>query len=388
MNVLLVRSAEFAVTPALPRFAAVLGDILPLGSVHALCWRTDPRVVTPFACPQASVVHFEQPVSSRSILSVLSVPLWWLRIWRELASRRHAIVQTSDVFSLFPVLIARRFFRYRVVADVRDHVGSIAGTHWGWKSALLGKVERFLLTLSDKVVVVDDTRKELVPPGIVRSGRVVVVRNVPLEDVNEDDEAVRAGLVRVNYSGHLSAIRGADMLLAAVVRAEARLDVIGHIPDPDLRKRVEVNAAVDRYARMSHRDAMRRMKAADLVALLYDPAVIANRYAAPNKFYEAMMLGRPVIVCDGTPVADWAREHDCGWVVKYGDIAELTRVIRHVAENREEWRAKCANARRLYEARFTWARESAALAAVYRELLGQFTLQPQDYPARRFDGGQ
>ena len=55
-------------------------------------------------------------------------------------------------------------------------------------------------------------------------------------------------------------------------------------------------------------------------------------------------------------------------------LAELTRIIRHVAENREEWRAKWANARRLYEARFTWARESAALAAVYRQLLGQFTL--------------
>jgi len=387
MNVLLVRSAEFAVTPALPRFAAVLASILPPGSVHALCWRTDPSVVTPFLCPQASVVHFERRINSRSILGALSLPLWWVRIWRELAARRHSIVQASDVFSLFPVLIARPFFRYSVVADVRDHLGSIAGTHWGWKAALLGKLERFLLTLSDKVVLVDDTRKELVPRRIVRTGKVVVVRNVPLEDVNGYEEPVRAGPVRLNYSGHLSPIRGAEMLLAAVVRADARLDVIGDIPDPDLRKRVERNPAVDRYARMSHADAMRRMKAADLVALLYDPRVIANRYAAPNKFYEAMMLARPVITCDGTPVADWAREHDCGWVVRYDDVDELIRIIRHVAESREEWRAKCVNARRLYEARFTWERESAALAAAYRELLGEFTFKTQDRARGRLDGG-
>ena len=45
---------------------------------------------------------------------------------------------------------------------------------------------------------------------------------------------------------------------------------------------------------MSHSDAMARMEASDAVALLYDPSVVANRYAAPNKFYEAMMIGRPV----------------------------------------------------------------------------------------------
>src|SRR3989454_3565909 len=84
---------------------------------------------------------------------------------------------------------------------------------------------------------------------------------------------------------------------------------------------------------------------------------------------------------------------DCDWsscalpILRYDDVDELIRIIRHVAESREEWRAKCVNARRLYEARFTWERESAALAAAYRELLGEFTFKTQDRARGRLDGG-
>jgi len=148
------------------------------------------------------------------------------------------------------------------------------------------KFERFLLTLSDKVVVVDDTRKSCAARyRPQRKGRVV--RNVPLEDVNEDDEAVRAvwsgELLRASvgdpWRRHAACCRSTRRGEARCYRAHS---------DPDLRKRVEVNAAVDRYARMSHRDAMRRMKGADLVALLYDPRSDSEPLCGADKFYEAI----------------------------------------------------------------------------------------------------
>jgi len=371
MNVLLVRSSEYAITPALPRFAEVLSRILPASSVHALCWRTDPRVVTPVPSTGVSVVHYERRASSRSISGIFAMPLWWLRIWQELFRLRPALVQTSDVFSLLPVMLLRPFLRYKVIADVRDHVGSIA-SEWGWKAVVLGKLESALLKLADKVVLVEETRRELIPAEVSRNGKVVIVRNVPSADFRSGDVVPDGDFLTINYSGYLSAVRGADMLMDAVARVErCRLEVIGDIPDPELRKRVEASPTVDRRARMSHRDAMARMEASDAIALLYDPAMIANRYAAPNKFYEAMMIGRPVITADGIPVADWVREHDCGYVVKYGDTDELARVLRSMRERRDRWQAKAANARKLYESRFTWLAESASLEQAYRAILGR-----------------
>jgi len=120
---------------------------------------------------------------------------------------------------------------------------------------------------------------------------------------------------------------------------------------------------------MSHPDALRKMEEADVVALLYDPEVLANRYAAPNKFYEAMMLGRPVVTSDGIPVAEWVRKHDCGYVVRYGDVEGLARILRRIREKRDEWQQKATNARNLYETQFTWAVQSASLESAYRELL-------------------
>ena len=51
----------------------------------------------------------------------------------------------------------------------------------------------------------------------------------------------------------------------------------------------------------------------DLMFALYDPAIPNHRYSAPNKVYEAMLLGKPIIVAEGTGVISWSK--DTKWVL-------------------------------------------------------------------------
>jgi glycosyltransferase involved in cell wall biosynthesis len=371
-NVLLVRSAEFAATPALPRFAAVLADLLGPGRTFAVCWRSNPLFKTPYS-PSSSVnvSHFELRADSRSLSGLVGLPLWWFRIVRELVRGGFALVQASDVFSLVPVLGLRPLLGYRVIADVRDHIASISGTHWAMKATILGWLEALLLRLADAVIVVDETRKELLPERVVARGRVVVVRNLPLQDAGVAPRVDRS-IVRINFSGYLSRIRGAEFLCDAIkATPQAELDIVGGTNEDDVRALVSSMERVVSHGRVSHAEAMEKMRDADVVALLYDPGIRANRYAAPNKFYEAMMLGRPVLVSEGTPMAVWVRQSDCGYVVPYGDVGGLCAIFRRVAENREEWHAKSRRARELYDRELRWPDEAARLKDVYRNLLGE-----------------
>jgi glycosyltransferase involved in cell wall biosynthesis len=159
------------------------------------------------------------------------------------------------------------------------------------------------------------------------------------------------------------------MLLGAVEAArDAGVDVIGDTSDPELRRRLEAAGRATLSGRVSHAEAMRRMSEADVVALLYDPSIQANRYAAPNKFYEAMMLGRPVVVSEGTPMAEWVAADDCGWVVPYGNVDALARVLDGILDDRDAWRRKCENARRLFERDLRWPQEAERLEVAYRRL--------------------
>lgn len=369
MRALLLRSYEYAATPALPRYARVLTEVLGKDQVDALCWRTNPRFATPIAADEpARVVHYARTASSRSASGVLGLPLWLMRIVREIRARRYGLIQASDLFALLPCVMLKPFHGFILVGDVRDHTSSMVGTHWGVKARVLGWLEDFLLSRCDAVIVVDDTRRELLPASVTLRRRVIVVRNLPQFDVGVSTSHEEGG-VTVNYSGYLSALRGGGLLAEAVgACAFTRLDVVGETNDSELAKALELTPRVTRHGRVSHGEAMRRMGVADVVALLYDPSVGAHRYAAPNKFYEAMMVGRPVLVAEGTPMAEWVRAADCGYCVRYGDTTAIVSVLAAINSDRSGWRRKCTNARALYEKEFLWPNEARRLVAEYQAL--------------------
>ena len=61
------------------------------------------------------------------------------------------------------------------------------------------------------------------------------------------------------------------------------------------------------------------MRCSDLIMALYYLANPVHRYAAPNKFYESLMLGVPVVTTQGTLVGDKVLKYKTGFVVQEGE---------------------------------------------------------------------
>lgn len=59
----------------------------------------------------------------------------------------------------------------------------------------------------------------------------------------------------------------------------------------------------------------------DIYCSLYYLSKPLHRYAAPNKFFEHMALGIPVLMSSGTPYANDVRANETGWVVDDGLVA-------------------------------------------------------------------
>jgi glycosyltransferase involved in cell wall biosynthesis len=94
------------------------------------------------------------------------------------------------------------------------------------------------------------------------------------------------------------------------------------------------------------------------VSIVYDPSVEIFRYSAPNKFFDAIMLGKPVVCAEGMHLADEVEDAGCGLSVRYGDPSDLARamdVLKHQGTRRRMGEA----ARRHFVKRYLGAPDRA-----------------------------
>jgi glycosyltransferase involved in cell wall biosynthesis len=108
---------------------------------------------------------------------------------------------------------------------------------------------------------------------------------------------------------------------------------------------------------------------ADLLFATYDPAIPNNRYASPNKIFEAMMLGKPVVVARATNMDHIIAREDCGLIVEYGNKQDLESALIQLDEDPHLRQRLGANARRAYEREYNWELMKLRLLALYEELI-------------------
>ena len=108
--------------------------------------------------------------------------------------------------------------------------------------------------------------------------------------------------------------------------------------------------------------------AGDIVYYGFDPDNPNARFSAPNKLYEALAAGRPLITGDFGEIADVVRDASCGIVLtKYGG-----QEIRHAVERLRDpavWREMASNASRIGRATMNWKNGEEVLSREYSALL-------------------
>jgi len=81
------------------------------------------------------------------------------------------------------------------------------------------------------------------------------------------------------------------------------------------------------------------------------------------------MCGTPVIVCDDCGCGEIIREADCGYLVKYGDVADLSEMIGNVLNHPEENAKKVQAGKEYIREQLAWERIVSQVENVYHDAI-------------------
>jgi glycosyltransferase involved in cell wall biosynthesis len=322
------------------------------------------------------------------------VPLvrWQAALLRYLL--RHAgeydCVHACDLDTAGPALAACRLLGKRLVYDIYDfyveshHVPAPA-------RAAVRRAELAVVSRADAVILVDDSRRAQLAGRAPR--RLAVVYNTP-EAVAPEAVAPEAvapeavapeavapagaaaparatGGLRVGFVGLLATNRGLFEMLDVLARRPAwHLDLAGYGEGgAGVVARAGGLPNVTFHGRVDYDRTLALSAGADVLFATYDPRVPNHRYSSANKLFEAMMLGKPIVVARGTGMDRTVEAHGLGAVVPYGDVDALERALAEVAAWDAGRRAAFADhARSVYERHFSAAAMRERLAALYADL--------------------
>ena len=181
----------------------------------------------------------------------------------------------------------------------------------------------------------------------------------------------------VLYQGGLSRDRGIEQLIEAVPSFPAHtvLVLLGY---GALQAEFEARAAAELAGRMfvlaavSPAELLDWVASADVVAMPIQPTTLNHLLTTPNKLFEAMAAGVPVVASDLPGMAGIVRETGCGLLCDPTDAAAIAAAIRAILDGPETERlAFRERAIAAAQGRYSWEAQMEILLAEYGRLTGR-----------------
>lgn len=328
--------------------------------------------------PHCRVVRL--PLRSRGVVPSRSMrPVhvleWLARVFGEGRRVRPEIIHAHSIACLPVATSLKRAYGARIVYDAHELETESASAR-GLKKPLVKALERRLIAQADEVLVVSDSIADWYRQHYPLNN-ITVVRNVP--EIRGSgpqpvvDRAWRRNLsipddaLLFLYQGLLAHGRGIALTLQAFANQDPSKHVVflGYGPlEGVIRDAAERMPNIHFAPAVPPQRVLEVTRNADVGLALIEDICLSYRYCLPNKLFEYVLSGVPVIASDFPDMGQVIDRQRCGW--KTAVSADALRSVvagldREAIENkRREMQAEPLH--------FGWHLEAKELVAVYSRL--------------------
>jgi len=312
------------------------------------------------------------------IKNIFSFLKWQIELYKKIVQLSPDIIHACDLDTGLAASLAVKKVKARFVYDIFDFYADRKAKLPEFLRKQIRKWELKVIERADGVIICDEYRKKQIEGA--KYALLEVIYNTPEDMVGLKDsvevEKLRKKLgdykLIISYTGGLYPIRDVVGFAEFVAKKNDYAFLIaGTGPD---RKKIEDIALRHKnivyFGNVPYRRALEIEAASDLIVALYDPSVPNNKFSSPNKLFEAMMLGIPVIVSKGTSMDKLVKDIGNGMVVPYKDYVETENALIRF-ENVKLREELGRNGREAYEKKYSWDSMKRRLIELYKSITMQ-----------------
>jgi glycosyltransferase involved in cell wall biosynthesis len=302
---------------------------------------------------------------------------WYARIWHHYRGVELSVIHCNSIKDL-PLGVALKRSRpgARLIYDPHELATETA---WlaGANKQLARRTEAALIGQVDEMIVVSDSIARWYLQRYPSLGTVHVIRNVPPRTTppQERTDLLRKGIGLDDrtplflYQGMLSGPRGIDLLLDVFSRLRTNKHLVfmgAGVGEAKIRERAARQPNIHFHPAVPPEQLSEYTAGADVGIHLIENTCLNHYYCLPNKVFEYLMSGLPIMVRDYPELGALVDRFGCGWKVP-GEADRLAEIIDALSD--QEILAAAAGAR-VARAQLGWQDEEVKLLAIYRKVLG------------------
>jgi glycosyltransferase involved in cell wall biosynthesis len=256
--------------------------------------------------------------------------------------------------------------------------------HWLYKVAV--RVFALLVQGCAGVITVSDPISQEIRKSY-RVPHVSVIRNVPVYRAVSKSDRLRQALNLgpqmhiALYQGNVQPDRGLDVLVHAAKFLEPGIVIVlmgkgvGTTPDR-LQALIAAEGVADRVKILGpvpYAELLDWTASADIGLNVLPPHYsLSIRMCLPNKFFEYLMAGLPVLTSPLDAVADIVRTYDVGRVVDSLAPRDVAAAINEILNDHDGLICMRCNALNAAEQELHWGKESQQLIGLYQEICARW----------------
>lgn len=382
MRVCIIRNAEARTNAGMMRIVDALSHG---GYIHCLLSRSryvnpvDKKVIRKDIMYKGNnVANYEIQLpgeTGKGISNIFQLFRYQIIVFKWLISNRmnYDAIHAFDLDAGFPSIISSIFTRKPIVYHIADfYVDSRPGIPKQIKK-IVRRLECLVISRAEVTIICTEERAEQIKGSNPK--KLIVIHNSPSENHEVNKSKVKSenlfsdsNSLVLCYVGGLEERRFIKSVINVISENkdyELKIAGMGNLENL-VKQSTQETTNIEYCGRVDYSEALKMYASCDIMFAIYDPTVPNHYYSAPNKVYEAMMLGKPIIVAKGTGVDKLVEKEGIGICIDYSE-RDLQIALDYIRQNPKEIKEMGDRAKKVFEL-YSWDRMKKRLIDSYEEI--------------------
>ena len=301
----------------------------------------------------------------KNLLPFLKFQIFLLK-WLIINRKHYEIVHSCDFDTAFTANFSRIFTKKKLVFDIFDYLSTDANN---LPKKILKKMEDNIINKATAVIICTENRKKQIIGTKPRN--LTIIHNTPhieIKNINNSCLVIndKKDLIKIAYVGILQDYRLLIEMTEVVSKnSNFELHIGGFGKYHNYMKNMsDKYDNIYYYGKLSYEQTLALENQCDIMLAIYDPNIGNHLYAAPNKFYEGLMLGKPLIMVKNTGMSDIVEKNHIGICIDYSSNS-FEKGLNQLVKMKNEWSNMSNKMKEIYRQNFIRRRYEKSNASIW-----------------------